>query len=120
LADAKGISFILTKHSTKGTTSGAAAGIRLVELTLSGEYTDEALFERVLTKLTNGIRIYSEEDFQGEVLLLMKQELEAEQKVTAITKRALEMEISARWRAEAKLEEYKGLLGKLGEGLRTK
>lgn len=120
MADAKGISFIMTSHITRSTTSGAAAGMRLVELTLSGEYTDEALFDRVVDKLTAGIRIYSEEDFQGEVLLLMKQELETEQKAHAISKRALDLEIQGRMRAEAQLAEYRGLLGKLGEGLRTR
>lgn len=117
MVDAQGISFILVRHESRGATTG---GLRIVELTLQGEYTSEDLWERVQKRLTDGIRIYSEEDFQGEVLLLMKQELEAEVQAHAISKRVLDLEIQGRMRAEAQLAEYRGLLGKLGEGLRTR
>lgn len=108
-----GISFELVSHKE----TGHAEGITRVKCELYGEYQDVELWEKIKKKLSAGFRIYGEEDFQGEVLLMMRSDFMKEEAEHAVTKQTLKTEVARRLKAEQELTKLKGLLESLGSGL---
>jgi hypothetical protein len=92
-------------------------GVNHVECTLLGQYTDEELWKKIQKRLHAGFRIYSEDDFHTEVLLVMRDDFQKEINEHKATKRALELANARLAGIETELAEYKRLLGTLGSAL---
>lgn len=111
-----GISFMMTAHTERGLDHDRVQ----VTATLKGEYhsKDEELWKKVYTKMMDGFRIFSENDFQAEVLQVMRQEYELECQKHEGTKRALSMQTAELERVQRKLAALEATLGQLGSTLR--
>lgn len=88
-----------------------------VECQLHGQYANEELWEKIEKKLKAGFRIYGEEDFQGEVLTVLRDDYHKEKAEHEVTKQALKLEVARRIKADEELGRLKLLLGSLGAGL---
>ena len=108
-----GISFVLANSNYNGVQGGAF----LLKCELHGQFADEELWKKIERKMQAGFRIYAEEDFQGEVLLVMRDEFHKEKTEHEATKHALKLEVARRIKLEEELGRMKALLGSLGAGL---
>jgi hypothetical protein len=115
-----GISFWLTSHNEMSTDRG----IVQIIATLHGEYgkngEDAELWKKVYTKMADGFRIFSENDFQAEVLQVLREEYEQECKKHEGTRRVLALQTAELERVQRKLAGFEATLGQLGAGLRSK
>jgi hypothetical protein len=94
------------------------AGQKGVELTVVAHINDEDVWKVVENKFLEGFRIYTVEDFKGEMLMALRdenKELEAEVKILRVDveKRTREKEL-----LEKELEEARAPMRALGQRLR--
>jgi biotin-(acetyl-CoA carboxylase) ligase len=96
---------------------GHRKGVRAVEITLYGEINDEKLYEDVLKKLQEGLRIFTADGFESSIMGLMRERISELETELTVTQRNLRQAEDDKTRAETELKKYKEPFASLGQAL---